>query len=278
MKCYSCGNEVRDDARFCFHCGANLTEAPAPAAEPVPQMPVQEVPVQQTPVQEAPVQYVPAQQTPVQEVPVQQVPVQQIPAQPAPAQPKYEYTPPAPQPQPQPQAPAFQPWTQPVQPWTQQPQAQPQMPYHQSMPNTQYVYTYAPQAAPGSPQIVYVKTKTRGRGFGISSMVLGIIGLYYALSGMAMVGEFAQLAVMGEEMLGEMMGEMMGEIPSGMFAESIAVSLGVFGIMPLLALIFGICARKRGYKNGVSMSGLILGIIGLVLIILEIFALLGSGI
>ena len=247
MKCYACGKEVREGARFCVACGANLMEAPAPAAEPAPQDPATE----------------------------------------APAQPKYEYTPPVPQPQPQPQAPVYQPWPQPQVPvyqpqpqpgqtWAQQPPVQSPPPYqpYQNMPNTQYVYTYSPQAAPGSPQIVYVKTKTRGRGFGISSMVLGIIGLYYALSGMAIVGEVAQFAALGEEMLGEMM----GEIPSGMFAESMAVSLGVFGIMPLLALIFGICARKRGYKNGVSMSGLIMGIIGLVLITLEIIAVAGSGI
>lgn len=250
MKCYSCGKEVHEDARFCFACGANLTAVPTPAAEPAPAASVPETVVSETVVPEAPVQE-------------------------APAQPKYEYTPPVPQPQ----APTGQPWMQqPVQPWA-QPQAQPQpqgwvppqgqIPVQpqpqawippQGQPNTQYVYTYAPPAIPGGPQIVYVKAKTPGRGFGISSMVLGIIGLFYAFSGISALNELMYLTQFAEEAVIDFV-----------------ATLIVIGIMPLLAVIFGICGRKKGYKNGVSLSGLIMGIIGLALIVIEIFVLVGNG-
>lgn len=255
MKCHSCGNEIRDDARFCFACGANLTAVPTPATEPAPAASVPETVVSETVVPEAPVQE-------------------------APAQSKYEYTPPVPQPQ----APTGQPWMQqPVQPWA-QPQAQPQpqgwvppqgqIPVQpqpqawippQGQPGVQYVYTYGQPATPGGPQIVYVKAKTPGRGLGIASMVLGIIGLVYTFSG---ISSLNQLALMYQEM------EEMGlEYTSSTYLGTLIV----IGVMPLLALIFGCCARKKGYKNGVSMSGLIMGIIGLVLILIEILVLIGNG-
>ena len=239
MKCCSCGKEVHADARFCYACGANLTVPPAPVAEPAAETITPEVPVQTAPVREAA------------------------------AQPKYEYTPTPPSPQPQ--TPPAQPWMQqPAQPWAQPqgwvpPQGQiPPQPQGwvppQGQPNTQYVYTYAPPAVPGGPQIVYVKTKTPGRGLGIAAMVLGIIGLVYALSGISALNDLMLYAPWVEDEV-----------------ISFLATLIVIGVMPLLAVIFGICGRKKGYKNGVSMSGLIMGIIGLGLIIIEILVMVGNG-
>ena len=227
MKCFACGKEVHEGSKFCYACGTNLTAAPAPAVEAAPQAPVQS---------------------------------------------QYEFTPTAPQqpvsqvPQPQPvlpnQPPVAQPWNQvpnqvPVnQTWN------PQM-AHQ----TQYVYTYMPQSAPGAPQIVYVRTKTPGRGFGISSMVLGIIGLIYTFSGISTINQMRT-----------MLPEMMDELGVAYSAPDYIGVLIVIAIMPLLSLIFGICARKRNYRCGVSMSGLVMGIISLAIILLEILTLVGTGV
>ena len=35
MKCGYCGNELREDARFCPHCGAPLVEAPQASKEDI---------------------------------------------------------------------------------------------------------------------------------------------------------------------------------------------------------------------------------------------------
>ena len=228
MKCFACGKEVHEGSKFCYACGTNLTATPAPAVEAAPQ---------------------------------------------APAQSQYEFTPTAPQ-QPVSQATQYQPQpglpNQPpvVQPWNQMPNqapaAQPWMP-PQGQPGVQYVYTYGQPATPGGPQIVYVKTKTPGRGFGISSMVLGIIGLVYTFSG---ISSLNQIELMYEEMV---------EMGQEYIQSTYLGTLIVISVMPLLALIFGCCARKKGYKNGVSMSGLIMGIIGLVLILIEVLVLIGKG-
>ena len=187
MKCCSCGKEVREDTRFCVHCGANLTQAPAQAAKSAHQMPVQ-------------------------------------------------------------------------------PPAQFQIPPDHYMPNTKYVYTYGPQATPGGPQIVYVKTKLRGRGFGVTSIILGIIGLLFVFPLMLSVEEFLRTVanLMNYENLGV-------QIPDyNAVLQSCVGAVVVYGVIPLLALIFGICSRVRGYKNGISMLGMVTGFIGIFLIVIEL--------
>ena len=266
MKCHSCGNEIRDDARFCAICGAKQEAAPvtqpAPAVSPEPV--VMEQPAPQVIPEEKMFETAPAEPLEYKYDPsisyynqyCQQANVKPQPQSQPQTQPKYEYVP---QPQPQPQAPAAQPWVQP-----QQPQPQTWVP-PQGQPGVQYVYTYGQPTTPGGPQIVYVKAKTPGRGLGIASMVLGIIGLVYTFSG---ISSLNQMALMIQEMA-----EMGLEYTTSDFLGTLIV----IGVMPLLALIFGCSARKKGYKNGVSMSGLIMGIIGLVLLLIEILVLIGNG-
>lgn len=102
---------------------------------------------------------------------------------------------------------------------------------------------YPPQPAyPPITQVVYVKPKVPGRGFGIASMVLGILGLLYSLSGATAI---------------------LSMLDFGFYAEAFIPPLIMISVMPLLATIFGYSARKRGYRCGISNSGLTMGIIGL---------------
>lgn len=91
--------------------------------------------------------------------------------------------------------------------------------------------------APGEQQTyVWVRPKIPGRGLGISAMVLGIIGLVYSLPAV-----FA--ATQGQS------------------------SMAALCILSVLALIFGSVAFGKKYQNGVSISGVIMGVIGIVVYI-----------
>ena len=96
--CFKCGNQVADDAKFCFACGAKLEVPATPAAEepayippeeaPVSQEPVYQEPVQQEPVYQAPVYQEPAYQEPVYQEPVYQAPQPEVTVPPADAIPE----------------------------------------------------------------------------------------------------------------------------------------------------------------------------------------------
>ena len=81
-----------------------------------------------------------------------------------------------------------------------------------------------------------VKPKTPGRGFGISSMVLGIIGLIYGFILLINAADF-------------------------MDTEQLPIII-IYSSLSILSLCFAPAAFKRGYRNGVSISGLFMGIIG----------------
>lgn len=147
-----------------------------------------------------------------------------------------------------------------------QPTAQFQIPPDHYMPNTKYVYTYGPQATPGGPQVVYVKTKLRGRGFGVTSLILGIIGLLYVFSMVLPVEEFLRTFAHLTDY--ENLGVQIPDYTAVLKAVEVILVIG--GVMPLLALIFGICSRVRGYKNGISMLGMVTGFVGIFLIIIEL--------
>lgn len=95
---------------------------------------------------------------------------------------------------------------------------------------------YAPAYVPAY-SVPYAKPAVPGKGLAIASMVLGILGVVNA-TGFLSVGTFSF-------------------------------------VFSLLALIFGCVARKKGYRQGMSTAGIVLGIIGLsltvILIVLTIF-------
>jgi len=99
--------------------------------------------------------------------------------------------------------------------------------------------------------VVYVKPKVPGRGFGISSMVLGIIGLVYSFFyaiGVASLVEAVEDSIFF----------------SDASFEALLPSVVMLSALPIMSLCFAPAAFKRGYKNGVSSSGLIMGILGLI--------------
>lgn len=100
-------------------------------------------------------------------------------------------------------------------------------------------------------QIVIAKPKIPGRGFGISSMILGILGLVY---GLAMLGN---ILIALEDF-------------SKYYLESLISPTVIWTIVALLAIIFSVCALGRKYRNGISASGLILGILGFAMCITDI--------
>lgn len=113
-----------------------------------------------------------------------------------------------------------------------------------------------PQQAPTHPQAPIaqqpvVKPKIPGRGFGISSMVLGIVGLVNALSAL----------------------ERSSFVGSGFYYYEIfsqIISICVVSVLSILATTFAVCAVKRGYNTNIGKSGFIMGIIGLCIYALSI--------
>ena len=95
------------------------------------------------------------------------------------------------------------------------------------------------------PQVVYVKPKVPGRGFGITAMVLGIVGLVYAV---LMCFSAIHLANIANNLVIE-------------YVARYVMGVLIYSSLAILGIVFGIQAQKRGYINGVSKSGVITGII-----------------
>lgn len=150
-------------------------------------------------------------------------------------------------------APLKKPGEQPVEQPVQQAYQQPYQPYQQ------------PYGYPNQPPVAYAQPKIPGRGFGIAAMVLGIIGLIYA---------FAFLGGAVEEL--EYYQEYYGSYYPNYYDIGFSDIMGLIMIsaMPVLGIIFGLCARRRGYQNGVSTSGLVLGTIGMVFILTAVIVYL----
>lgn len=99
------------------------------------------------------------------------------------------------------------------------------------------------------PQYQYtVKPKVPGRGFGITSMVLGIIGLIYAFYIVLLVGSILASA----------------RVNSGYMASFLFVII-FFSSLSIMASAFSAAAKNRGYVNSISASGTIMGVIGLII-------------
>ena len=135
---------------------------------------------------------------------------------------------------------------------------------------------YSPQGAhqaPPAQPAYYIKPKVPGRGFGISSMVLGIVGAFYCFVLMIGMSALSDVMNISNEILGEEFYYSSSALDSTIYT-SMFTAVIMYAIMPLLALIFGFNARKRGYQNGISTSGLILGSLGLVFSLISIIAIL----
>ena len=113
-------------------------------------------------------------------------------------------------------------------------------------------------------QVVYVREKIPGRGFGITSLVLGIVGLVYAVSlllVMPLTYAFSYISTSLDAAYG------MYEIAAFDFLPVLAIL--IYSIPSILAVIFGIVSEKRGYHTGIRKGGFITGCIGLILYVLS---------
>ncbi len=112
--------------------------------------------------------------------------------------------------------------------------------------------------------VYIVKQKTPGKGFGITSMIMGILGLVYTFSFFSFFIEAIDRTYYYRRHFSQLM--------------SMIFSFGfVVAIFDILAIIFAICALSRGYKKGMAKSGLVMGIISLgIIIILSMVMILNS--
>lgn len=114
--------------------------------------------------------------------------------------------------------------------------------------------------------VQYVKPKVPGKGFGITSMVLGIVGMFYSV--------YLFFAIM---VLMNTLQYVGSRYYASMFSATFTVMLMIFSSLSIMALAFGCASRKRGYINGISSSGVIMGTIGLILFIIAIIAAISIG-
>ena len=108
----------------------------------------------------------------------------------------------------------------------------------------------------------YVKKKIPGKGLGIAGMVLGIIGVVYSP---ILIIPIITFSIFKQEITASAAGQSRTDL----FGISIEIAL-----LGILALVFGLISRHKGYKTGKSVSSIVMGLItiffSLVAIILNI--------
>ena len=101
------------------------------------------------------------------------------------------------------------------------------------------------------PPMVYVKPKIPGRGLGIAGMVLAIIGL--------VVGFFLLVSAIE-----------IADSYSRRFDDDMLGIYIVYSVTSILGVSLGGAGRSKGYRCGVSTSGVVMGIIGIVMYFISI--------
>ena len=151
----------------------------------------------------------------------------------------------------------------PAQP-TMAPQYQQYPPYAQQYPPQYYQappQQQMPQQQPYPPYVqpyyvpTYVKPPRPGRGFGIASMVLGIFGVIYSFMAFSIALTTSPYN---------------GYVSSETFTGNIFAFIAFVSIFAILSCVFSISALKKGYKNGISMAGLIMSVLSVGLIFLSV--------
>lgn len=117
------------------------------------------------------------------------------------------------------------------------------------------------------PMGYYVKPKIPGRGAGIASMVLAIIGLVYSFSAfVTAIGVSVGLSEADRVYGSYYEYESAADAVSGGFI----VAIALFAVLSILGIALGASARNKGYRNGVSTSGLVMGVIGTAIYLISI--------
>ncbi|MBE6923976.1 MAG: hypothetical protein E7466_01885 [Ruminococcaceae bacterium] len=92
---------------------------------------------------------------------------------------------------------------------------------------------------------------------GITSMVMSIAGTFLSL-----IFSLASVGQMHSWQFRQSWNSPWYQNEPCLAPELISIVL-VFGLIPLLALLFGVISKKRGYRCGISTAGLIIGSIGI---------------
>lgn len=123
----------------------------------------------------------------------------------------------------------------------------------------------APQTPPVNPVYgvtVEMRPKIPGRGFGITAMILGILGIVYSFSCIS--------AASMMDYVGDVYGDLGIYVGDGFVDGALAVMVLMYSSLSILAVCFAASAFKKGYKNGISKSGMITGVIGLILYVIAL--------
>ena len=125
--------------------------------------------------------------------------------------------------------------------------------------------------------VYYVKPRIPGRGFGITSMVLGIIGLAYGLYLLIVSVVIEEVVSISTPtyLYGTDASAFTSAFNTGMII-GLVISYLLYSSLSIMAVCFAIPARKRGYDNNISKSGLVMGAIGIALYVLCIFITLAT--
>ena len=110
-----------------------------------------------------------------------------------------------------------------------------------------------------------VKHKVPGRGFGITSMIMGIAALYYFV-----VYPYLMLAVLSVDLPYALPG-----FDSFMLVTFLTTMI-LYSALPILGIVFSNIAHNRGYINNISRSGRIMSIISLVAFIPALILLIAT--
>ena len=112
---------------------------------------------------------------------------------------------------------------------------------------------------PATPPVyMAAEPKIPGRGMGIAGMVLGIIGIVYAVIFFIDVLSWAD------------------NYFARYYLEEAIPTIIIFSALGILATVFGAVARRKGFVSGVSTSGLALGIVSLVFYLLSVIICLAT--
>lgn len=151
-----------------------------------------------------------------------------------------------------------------------QPNMQPPVQYPAPPPSYYYPPPQQPYyGQPVQPPVYYpARPKIPGRGLGIASMILGIFATIYSVFGFT-VSMAQKFHIPLDSSPGNGV-ETYGETNSVIVMGSVSL------VCAILALVFSVCSRNKGGRNGISNAGLVLSIVSFVFIAAAIVVMVST--
>ncbi len=115
---------------------------------------------------------------------------------------------------------------------------------------------------------VYTHPKVPGKGLGITSLVLGIIGIVYSGWLVMMASLAALYSYMSHSSIGiyESLRKIMINLFDSDSVENLFAFIFTSAVFTVLACVFAVVSFKKGYRNKISKSGLILSMVSILLL------------